>query len=167
MTCDFCNNIAIIFITHAVGGDVENICLCEECSKDQSLIVKKGLTEILGEGDIVAEENEMNSVKESPNLSKTCICGLTLEVLQKTGRLGCPKCYQTFKSEIQDRIVKSHNGVEHKGKQIDIPMTLETLKERREALEQKLQVAIASEEFEEAARMRDLIVSLDTQIAKI
>ena len=167
MLCNFCDNTATIFLTHIVNDEMQKVSLCESCSQNQELIKKKNLEAILGEYGIDKKDKEMNPIEEYSSPSKACQCGLSMEILSKTSRLGCPKCYTTFSDILTNRIEKIHNGTTHEGKKIYVPVTLKRLEEKKERLNLDLQSAVEDEEFEKAAQIRDAITSVDDQIASI
>lgn len=84
-------------------------------------------------------------------------CGFTMDDFQKVRRFGCGNCYRVFAVELGQMLRGMHKGPKHLGK---VPKGLaEThakhakLKELRGELEQ----AIASESYEDAAKLRDAI----------
>ncbi len=84
-------------------------------------------------------------------------CGMTLQELQHTGRVGCSECYQTF-AEVLTPYIKRVQGAEsHIGSAPQSEAPTQAEQNPLEALRQKLQEAIAQENYEEAARLRDEI----------
>jgi len=92
---------------------------------------------------------------------RTCpTCGYTERNFEKTGRLGCPDCYESFKTTLTHMLKRMHRGTQHVGK---VPSSIEgtkVMQSRIHYLEEGLQEAIRKEQFEEAAGMRDEIRSL-------
>jgi protein arginine kinase activator len=87
-------------------------------------------------------------------------CGFTQADLKKTGRLGCSHCYVTFAEGLGGLLKSMHKGVRHVGK---VPAVLREDKgaaERLKGLQKKLEQAIAVENFELAASLRDEIRDL-------
>ena len=79
-------------------------------------------------------------------------CGLTPAALSKTGRLGCSFCYTHFQSRLGSYARRAHTG--------KIPRSAGAglQKKRRLAeLRERLSAAIAAQEFELCARLRDEI----------
>ena len=76
---------------------------------------------------------------------------------KKLGRLGCVKCYEVFSDELVPLIKAMHRGEQHVGK---IP-ACESLRAQVSveiaALQKALSQAISTENYEEAARIRDRI----------
>lgn len=77
-------------------------------------------------------------------------CGFTSEDVRKTGRLGCPECYEAFSSMLQEVLNDCQKGLHHSGK---IPSKMQGV--RKDRLEKELRQAIAEERFEDAAKIRD------------
>ena len=86
-------------------------------------------------------------------------CGMTESELRRTGRAGCPQCYNTFSDILTPYIRQVHGTDTHLGAK---PKT-ETQKEQDPVAEMKskLEEAIKAENYEEAARLRDEIRRLE------
>jgi protein arginine kinase activator len=95
-------------------------------------------------------------------------CGLTYTDFRKIGRLGCGECYRAFNRYLIPLLKRIHGATQHIGK---APMKAgKPLKKKEKApdiatLKEKLQQAIATEAFEEAARLRDQIRELERRQA--
>jgi protein arginine kinase activator len=88
-------------------------------------------------------------------------CGLTYAQFGQIGRFGCSRCYTTFGERLLPLMRRIHGSTQHVGK---IPLRAGgAVKLRRsiDELRHQLQASIAREEFEEAARIRDQIRSLE------
>lgn len=171
MLCDRCQKRdAKILYTEIINGMKKEQHLCEECATDYtSFQMEKPL--INGEltlGDLLSTlldnyttADKRQSGEVMPSL--TCdSCGTTYEEFIQKGRFGCSKCYRSFNSQL-GKTLKSIQGAEiHTGKRPKGLVTVDTdrvMKDFTEAerLMIKLHEAIEKEEFEEAARLRDLI----------
>ncbi len=171
MLCDRCQKRdAKILYTEIINGVKKEQHLCEECATDYTSfqMEKPLMNSDLTLGDLLSTllDSYTSSDKKKPgeeNPSLTCSsCGTTYEEFIQKGRFGCAKCYRSFNEQL-GKTLKSIQGAEiHTGKRPrgfvtttadrklkDIPET--------EKLSLKLQEAIEKEEFEEAARLRDLI----------
>lgn len=95
--------------------------------------------------------------------SKRCPgCGITYDEFNKTGKFGCDQCYDTFQDEIGRLVDRLQGSSEYKGR---IPSHGdEALKQARAlaTLKEDLKRAVAEEQFEEAARIRDQIKGLES-----
>jgi protein arginine kinase activator len=92
-------------------------------------------------------------------------CGATLGQVRQAGRLGCPKCYESFEQYLQPVLERSHEGnLVHVGKR---PKNIPTFQHHNiEDLKIKLGDAIKDERFEDAAVLRDAIKRLEEHVKK-
>lgn len=93
-------------------------------------------------------------------------CGMTYAEFQKGGMLGCANCYQAFKTPLTALLQRVHGNTQHAGRVpggvhsgVSIRMNIDRLK-------QKLQQAVADEEYEQAAKLRDAIRALSIQLER-
>ena len=102
------------------------------------------------------EDLFFNSFEDFFYTNKICPkCKLDFITYKKTGRLGCEKCYETFKEELYQTIKNYHIETQHIGKCPSKYIGKSEAKLRN--LNLKLKKAIGCEDYEEAARLRDLI----------
>jgi len=89
------------------------------------------------------------------------VCGLSYEQFKTTGKLGCEGCYHAFPKEIVALFKNVQNSSRHEGKYPK--RSGAQIKQRREVdkLRATLQQAVDEENYEEAARIRDQIRSLE------
>jgi protein arginine kinase activator len=83
-----------------------------------------------------------------------------LEDLRRVRRFGCGDCYATFSEEVAQMVRGLHKGASHVGKVPAGLMEMQVLHQRLEELRARLDQAIASESYEEAAGIRDEIRNL-------
>jgi len=158
MQCDVCKKKpATIFLTQIIGGKVQKVNLCEPCSKEKGVADPTGfaLTDLLlgvGSSDEVA----------SPVGGNKCpACGFSQAELKKTGRLGCSECYETFAEALESLLRGMHKGLEHHGK---IPARAFQAHQREvqlRDLRKGLEDAVAEENYEAAADLRDQLKQLE------
>jgi protein arginine kinase activator len=165
MKCDFCDQKATVFLTQLVEGQMKKVCLCEACAKERGVTDPIGfsLADILlgglpgGAGSITVS----SSAVVPGNGKKCATCDFTLDDLRRVRRLGCSDCYATFSEEVSQMIRGMHKGISHVGKVPEGLMALQFRNQRIEELRSRLDQAIASESYEEAAGIRDEIRNLD------
>ena len=131
MLCSICNkNPATIHIQEIINGGKKTIHICQSCAVAKGLNVldpeEMNFTEFLcniSSGDAkesqsaVIDENEI----ETANILTCSKCVWDSEKMKKTGRLGCPECYNTFKDKLAGSLAVMHRGIIHCGK---IPSTV-------------------------------------------
>jgi protein arginine kinase activator len=89
-------------------------------------------------------------------------CGLSFQDFSRTGRLGCGHCYESFRTSMEELLRRIHGATRHRGRRPESapkprPSTENaTLRQ----LKAELDRAVAGEDFELAARLRDQIREL-------
>jgi len=164
MKCIKCSDPATLFLTQVEEGELKKIALCTKCAEDSKVIHELGLQHMLSTPGLTkvkakSVDAPVPSLLADDRDEQVCAeCGFSSNDLLKTGRLGCPACYSTFVDLLEPRIREIHRGTEHRGKQLD--STPEMLSVQKEALQQRLEIAILTEDFETAAQLRDQLESL-------
>jgi len=162
MLCDRCKQReATIYYTEIINGKKEEQHLCEECAAELSSYGKNtSLGSILSGILFNAKGGELVCEK----------CKETYNEFLETGKLGCDECYKTFGKLLKNSVRRIQGSVTHTGK---VPSYLkEEMKmqdgevaeimhlSELEQLEIKLKKALASENYEECALLRDKIREL-------
>jgi protein arginine kinase activator len=159
MKCDVCSNEATVFLTQIINGQMTTVNLCETCSK------AKGVTDEMGFGLAEAFLGAGSTTPTPKNDVLTCpSCGFTSAQLKKIGRMGCPRCYETFQEGLDQLLASMHKGTRHVGK---IPARAIADSRRNASMEElkhALQSAIAEEHYEEAARIKIEMQALQSSI---
>ena len=147
-------------LTEIINNKVTKLHLCEECAREKS----EEMEEHFGLADLLSGLADLAPVvekKEEAEDVKCPACGFSFKDFRKMGRLGCPKCYDTFNKQLSPLLAKIHGFERHVGK---TPSTKEIVRDGVELLgdlKGRLEKAIKLEEFEEAARLRDRIRALE------
>ena len=165
MKCDFCDSKASVFLTQLVEGQMKKVSLCETCAKERGVTDPTGfsLADLLL-GGITGDLGGLTGgqVPGSSSGNKTCpACGFTLEDLRRVRRFGCAECYTAFREEISPMLRGMHKGASHVGKVPEGLMALQFKHQRLQDLRSRLEQAVAAENYEEAAGIRDEIHTLD------
>ena len=159
MRCDVCHEKeATVFLTQIVDGKMQKVNLCEACSKE------KGVNDPTGFAlaDLLTGLGAAQEIEKSPGALKCPVCGFTQADFKKTGRLGCSACYGVFAEPLAAMLKNMHMGTAHTGK---APAAMKKCREKDEklrALQASLDHAIAAEEYERAADLRDQIRKIET-----
>jgi len=139
---------------------MQKVNLCDACSKEKGVQDPTGFALadlLLGIG--AAEEIE----KGAPT-QKCPVCGFTQADFKKTGRLGCSACYITFAEGLNTLLKAMHKGTEHVGKLPQRAHRVLELSDRMRTLTKSLEKAVADENYETAASLRDQIKQLEHQL---
>jgi protein arginine kinase activator len=161
MLCDQCGeNEAIIHLTTIQNNQLTTSHLCEGCAAEKGM--EPGVTAgNLPLTDFLTQTGK--ALAETSIVAGPCAyCGMKLEEFKKKGRLGCPHCYVTFDTHLRNLLRRLHGNGQHIGKVYLPPNPSETQRQDRLAgLRRKLDHAVESEDFEQAARIRDMIKGLE------
>jgi protein arginine kinase activator len=161
MICDVCKTSeAKVFLTEIVEGKMKKVNLCDSCSKAKGVDDPIGFAladKLLGLG--AAQQIERGGA----GTAQRCpVCGFSQADFKKTGRLGCAQCYETFSEGLNSLLKAMHKGTHHTGK---VPARISRRIERENAfktLQRDLQKAVADENFESAAQIRDQLRRWET-----
>lgn len=152
MLCDECKkNEANVHMVTIINGEKQQKRLCSECaarqqSKDFSI------------NDLISGFFDFYT-PPSVNTKVCPKCGLSFAAFKKYGKLGCANCYNVFREELLPMFKGIQAGMQHTGR------TPNAEHNRKAAslgeLRQKLSEAIKSENYEEAAEIRDKIKEME------
>ncbi len=158
--CGRCSKPAVLHITEIREGDVQALHLCESCAKDY-------LNTSPTESPAPAETVKGSLSSEVPDEAddKTCPnCGISFKEFRAQGRLGCAHDYVVFQEELLPLLENIHGETQHVGK---VPKRAPDASQRQfrlVKLKSRLRAAVEEELYEEAARLRDEIATLETQL---
>jgi protein arginine kinase activator len=156
MVCCVCKEKeAKVHLTQIVGEKLQKVDLCESCAADKGVNDPAGFSLadlLMGLG----ASQEMEQAVGGSEV-KCPHCGFTQADFKKAGRLGCPECYVTFAEGLESLLKSMHKGTRHTGKAPKSLKEARALTERLDSLNKKLEKAVANENFEEAAEVRDEI----------
>lgn len=88
-------------------------------------------------------------------------CHSDLRTIINSGKIGCSKCYTTFRNELIPTIEQLHGKVYHQGKLPRSAGEAARQKAHLSSLKKKLEEAIRTQDFENAAKYRDEIQELE------
>ena len=158
MFCDVCKSKeAKVFLTQIIEGKMQKVNLCEGCSKE------KGVNDPTGFAlaDLLLGLGAAQEIEKNPAGVRCPVCGFSQGDFKKSGRLGCSACYDTFAEGLSGMLKNMHRGIVHTGK---VPARLAVSRRHNQelaSLREELDKAVASEQFEEAAGLRDRIRKLE------
>ena len=148
LKCDLCSKPATVHLTQIVNSTIHKVDLCEACAQAKGVTDPGGfsLTDLLLKASLNPEQKGDIRCES---------CGFTQQDFKKTGRFGCPTCYEHFSGLLEPMLDTMHKGVVHTGKVPQRALERKSLYERLTQLETELDQAIKAERYEDAARYRD------------
>ena len=159
MLCEVCKKEeANIHFTTVINGEVTKMNICESCAEEKGIggiSFSKGVLsgfQDFAVGELLAELKDFEIASGEEKL-KCTNCGLSYHDFKRIGRLGCSECYKAFRADLIPLLNRIHGESEHRGK---MPSQFNKRKELF-SLQKELQEAIAIEEYERAAHLRDKI----------
>jgi protein arginine kinase activator len=161
--CDKCDRPATVHLTEIINGQKIEMHLCEYCASEEGLHIQTPgnvpLNELLN--DFIT--NAAGAPERQRPADLRCdLCGMTFSEYRDKGRLGCPNDYEAFAEALVPMLRATHEGAsEHIGK---VPHRSGGTQERQTALLRlrvELKRAIATEDYERAAVLRNQIQELE------
>ena len=118
--------------------------LCEECGKNQAEVL---VTTVV------------NGQSATRHLCRACLkkyqTGDLQAVLASILSAGCAECYQAFRKELAPVITRVQGRSQHAGRKPPVSEEEQARQDRMAELRSLMEAAVAEENFEEAARLRD------------
>lgn len=174
LICDHCHERpASVVVTQSKNGKTQERHLCDVCAAHFHPFQGDfgndpfGIQQFLSNWIVGAAAQQAGRPQTVEEGAECPTCGLTFKRFLERGKFGCPDCYSAFREELPQVFRKVQNGhVEHTGK-VPESFSGRVAAERKIAeLRGLMQEAIGSEEFEEAARVRDEIRQLERSLAE-
>jgi len=173
MLCQECQQRqASLHFTKIINGEKTEFHICETCAKDKgeyipgsnSFSIHQLLSGLLDADQPFSSTKNETFEKPKPEL-KCSHCGMSYHQFAEIGKFGCADCYASFEEKLDPVFRRIHGGnalhsgkiPKRKGKDLHIHREIEELKET-------LKKQIDEEEFEEAAKTRDQIRSLESNL---
>jgi protein arginine kinase activator len=167
MQCSVCKEKpATVFLTHIENDKMHKINLCEDCAKTKG--VDNPTTFSLADADLLLGLGAAQEITQSAGgVDLKCPrCGFTQADFKKSGRLGCPECYEIFAEGLAGLLKTMHKGTRHIGKTPEALRTSRENADKLKSLQKKLAKAIESEDFEQAAKVRDELKEISPRSAE-
>jgi protein-arginine kinase/protein-arginine kinase activator protein McsA len=144
---------AIVFIRRSgEGGEGCDMALCESCAKGRGISARKGGLE-LNIDDLISAGLDGTGALGKP--ASCPVCGLELGALKREGRLGCSACADAFYDEIAGTRKRWPDEAQAGGWGEGSPAAPAAAGPDPRAIRLELESALASEDYERAAGLRD------------
>lgn len=158
--CDKCGKSATIHLTEIIDGEKFEKHLCQDCAATEGITIKAEvpISQLLE--DFILQSGEAEQAADA-----TCeVCGMTFSEFREGGLLGCPNDYDAFEKGLAPLLARSQEGAAtHIGR---VPTGADDAQKRQTAilrLRSELKAAVASEDYEKAAVLRDQIKELEEE----
>ena len=159
MLCEKCGkNNATVMYTQIINGHKESLNICSACAGKESIFDNFGSL-------LSFSPYSMPATQSCPT------CKTTLAEFTRAGRMGCGQCYEVFRSQAAAMLKKIHGTSTHTEiskddsalkKASENPVS-EKEPTELEKLKMSLAEAISSENFEQAAILRDKIRAMEKE----
>lgn len=148
-------------------GKFQEYHFCDEHARQYLTPPDEAGTPSIGEiaaGLIKSSSGTASAKEPSPSDRRSCpVCQITFLEFRNSGRLGCPHDYEVFHDELMPLLENIHDEPRHCGK---VPRRAPKNSQRQTEmieLRNKLKRAVAAEDYEVAARLRDQIKDIEKE----
>lgn len=137
-----------------------------------------GFDHFAGLGSLLGSMLGGTQQRTLPRTTRCKVCGSSFDDIAARGKLGCADCYELFADRLAPSIERMHNRAKHVGKlpgrpaaenkpaapvQVQPEKKPEPPVETAEDLRAQLRAAVAAEEYEKAAILRDRIKEMESK----
>lgn len=152
MQCEICSqNEAVVHFKHVMDGEVRELNICEACAAKNGLSIQP--PDLIS--DFLMGKTAKSALESSARMPvRQClVCGMKDADFNKLSRLGCSECYEEFESDVERIVSVTQKASRHVGRVPGGGYSSENEAQLRKMMEQ----AVAAQDFEEAARIRDIL----------
>ena len=163
MKCESCNEReATIHVSKGNGLEKSERFLCEQCANASFENDFSYPDDSFNIHQLLKSLSQQQSIQQKRRLKKCETCGSTLETIVQNGKFGCPDCYSTFEGQVPSIVtrVQAHQ-TEHVGRVPKKAQSHLKVKKQIDKLKGRLSELVETQEFEEAAVIRDEIRALE------
>lgn len=160
-TCEDCGQPATVYTSIAIDGITQELCLCRGCAEKRKLVVPDQLPDLKAilkhfAGNMTLIPSELAKL-QCPD------CGIKYMEFRRQGRLGCPYDYVIFRAGLEPLLERVQRAKHHKGKRPKRQAAPVEQDGAMRNLRHQLKQAVAAEDYEKAAQLRDLIRTKDPE----
>lgn len=163
MTCEHCREReAVVSLTQVVEGEARTVGLCGPCAAEKGIQTAAGAEQTPLGGFLSAmwKGAEPGAPPELAPPGRCPGCRASFADFRDAGRLGCAQCYGIFEPSLRLLLRRYHGSTSHQGRRPPTEAAGEqgALTGR---LREELRQAVAAEQFELAAQLRDRLRELE------
>ncbi len=190
MLCSNCGKREVeVLIKQVIDQEVHDLNLCRACAEEMGFISPDApsitISFSLNEADRRGVKKKAKAIPENNeadvrNDALVCTaCGMEYAAFRENGVLGCPECYAAFRFPLGAFLQRNQGAESHWGGMSGMFAELEVVEDAEKAairkridsewratvqrLESELADAVEREEYERAAKLRDVLRSLGTK----
>ncbi|MCL2301596.1 MAG: UvrB/UvrC motif-containing protein [Firmicutes bacterium] len=167
MLCQHCKqNEATTHIRRVINGAAQEYHLCAACAKEAGIAAQFAAPEFGFQlSDLFSGFLGSSLRGQSLPAPPRCeLCGSSLDEIIRGGRVGCARCYETFAEQLQPTLQRIHGVLKHTGKTPETDPAVARRKQKEQEiarLREEIAAAVQAEDYEQAARLRDKIKTLE------
>jgi protein arginine kinase activator len=181
MICDNCGkNEVEVLLKQVANNEVKYLHLCRACAEEMGFIPSAvpSITISFSISEDVPKQRKLRRIqpkkREAIDLLSCPSCGMKFMSFRENGLLGCPSCYETFRFPLGAFLQKTQGAESHwigtSSMFNDIGLLSEEIAGEAGAAEKigfdeniarlkfELNEAVAREDYERAAQLRDMLV---------
>ena len=162
MNCERCKKrSSSVHLTEIIKGVKSELHLCESCAREIGLNSKLSSFSLSIPDMLSFLDND--SLYEINDLQACPSCGYSLIEINRKNSMGCPRCYDTFRDAITGIIrgarpsFVSYPGSVPRNYSVTIAEETAEYPDSVDELRRSLDTAVRTEDYEQAARLRDRI----------
>lgn len=167
MLCQKCHkSLATVRYAEVVSGKVSELHLCADCMGRMQDEVTSGFGLAGPAAARTKQRAPQAPATEAKVPNRVCrVCGADLKDAIQTGRVGCGGCYDALGDSLEPLLRGFHVGLRHRGKEPHMSDERKLRQTELHSLRALLRSTLKSENYEEAARLRDQIRDLELAIS--
>jgi protein arginine kinase activator len=171
MKCQICNkNEANIVFTQIIDNEKIVLNICSECAKIKGITVEIGKPSMPKADDFSFDDSYEDKEEKADESTEEKIfcesCGLSFAEFRKSGLFGCENCHLAFGEYIPNLLKQIHGTEVYKGNKPGELSEEAKLINRLNRFRSELKRCIETEDYEQAAKLRDSIAVLEKDILK-
>ncbi len=164
MICQHCHKQpATTHIKRTVNGNTTEMYVCAECASKQGLDLFPGHAG-MNVGNLFGGLFTAPALRDPDEKERCTSCRKSFREIVQSGIVGCPECYVQFYDRLQPSIQRIHGKSVHVGKIAACGSAQVRKKRELAGLREELTKALALQEYERCAQLRDQIRELEAEI---
>ncbi len=134
--------------------------LCKVCAEDVAVF-----PELMSNASATTEQQAPKIEATGGDEFISCPnCRTTLKDYLKSGRFGCPSCYFAFREKIKPLLIEAHGSDTYRGEPYYRDRKRFGIFEKLVSVKQNIDIAVAEENFELAAKLKREFEALKSQL---